>query len=105
MAQINVTVAGKSYPLACADGDEDRLHSLAAYIDSKTADLTEKLGHVNETRLILMAAVLIADELHDTLEGKGHEGLIGALSEDDLASMLNEVASEVETIADQLKTA
>lgn len=105
MAQINVTVAGKSYPLACADGDEDRLHKLASYIDSKTSDLTAKLGHISEARLILMAAVLIADELHDTLEGKGHEGLIGTLSEKDLAAVLNEVAMEVEGIADQLVSA
>jgi cell division protein ZapA len=105
MAQINVTVAGKSYPLACADGDEDRLHKLAAYIDSKTSDLTSKLGHINEARLILMAAVLIADELHDTLEGKGQQGLIGALSEKDLAAVLNEVAVEVEGIAEQLVSA
>lgn len=104
MAQINVKVAGKSYPLACADGDEDRLYKLAEYIDAKATDLTGKLGHINETRLILMAAVLIADELHETLEGKGHEGLIGNVSENDMASILNEVACEVETIADQLES-
>ena len=102
MAQVNVTVAGKSYPMACAEGEEERLHKLAAYIDSKTSDLTGKLGHVAESRLILMAAVLIADELHDTLEGKGHDGLMSGLSEGDLAVVLNEVASEVEGIADQL---
>lgn len=105
MAQIHVTVAGKSYPLACAEGDEDRLFKLAAYVDSKTQDLTDKLGHISEARLILMAAVLIADELHDNLEGKGHEGLLGNLSEDDMASVLNEVASEVEGIAQELANA
>lgn len=105
MAQIQVTVAGKSYPLACAEGDEDRLHKLAAYVDNKAKDLTEKLGHINETRLILMAAVLIADELHDTMEGKGQQGLLSGLSEDDMASVLNEVAAEVEGIAEQLVSA
>lgn len=105
MAQVNVTVAGQTYPLACAEGDQDRLKKLAAYVDGKTKDLTSKLGHVSETRLILMAAVLIADELHDTLEGQGQTGVIGSLSESDLAAVLNEVASEVETIADQLSNA
>lgn len=105
MAQIHVTVAGKSYPLACAEGDEERLYKLAGYIDGKTSALTEKLGHVSETRLILMAAVLIADELHDSLEGKGHDGLLNSLSEDDMAAVLNEVANEVEGIADQLTKA
>lgn len=105
MAQIHVTVAGKSYPLACAEGDEDRLYKLAAYVDSKTKDLTDKLGHVSETRLVLMAAVLIADELHDTMEDKGQQGLLHSLSEDDVAAVLNEVATEVEGIAEQLANA
>lgn len=105
MAQIHVTVAGKSYPLACAEGDEDRLHKLASYIDGKAKDLTDKLGHVSETRLILMAAVLIADELHESMESNGQQGLLDTLSEKDMAAVLNEVAGEVEGIAEQLANA
>ncbi len=105
MAQINVTVAGKTYPLAAAQGDEDRVRKLAGYIDAKAQDLTGKLGHVNETRLILMAAMLIADELHEHMEGEGGVGLLNSLSEDDMASVLNEVAGEVETIAERLANA
>ena len=105
MAQINVSVAGKNYPLAAGQGDEDRVRKLAAYVDSKATELTGKLGHVNETRLILMAAMLIADELHDHLEGKGGQGLLNTLSEDDMASVLNEVSNEVETIAERLANA
>lgn len=104
MAQISVTINGKLYPLACADGEEERLSNLAAYVDSKTKDIAGKLGHVSEARLILMAALLIADELHDSLEGQGGQGLIGTLTEDDLAGILNEVASEVEGIAEKLAT-
>ncbi|MBV1900146.1 MAG: cell division protein ZapA [Kordiimonadaceae bacterium] len=104
MAQISVTINGKIYPLACADGEEERLHKLASYIDGKTKDIAGKLGNVNETRLILMAAVLIADELQDALEGQGNQGLLGALSEDDMAGVLNEVAVEVEAIAEKLGT-
>ncbi|MBL4836496.1 MAG: cell division protein ZapA [Kordiimonadaceae bacterium] len=104
MAQISVTINGKLYPLACADGEEDRLHKLAAYVNGKTKAIAGKLGNVNEARLILMAAVLIADELQDALEGEGNQGVIGSLSEDDMAGVLNEVASEVEAIAEKLGT-
>tara|TARA_R110002096_G_scaffold112431_7_gene244942 strand:+ start:695 stop:1012 length:318 start_codon:yes stop_codon:yes gene_type:complete len=104
MAQISVTINGKLYPLACANGEEERLSKLAAYVDSKTRDISGKLGHVSEARLILMAALMIADELHDTLEGQGNQGLMGALSENDLAGILNEVSSEVEAIAEKLVT-
>lgn len=105
MAQITVSVNGKTYPLACADGDEERLSKLAAYVDSKARDISGKLGHVNEARLLLMAAVLIADELQDALEGGGNVGTLGGFSEDDLAAVLNEVASEVEGIAERLPKA
>ena len=102
MAQISVSVNGKQYPLACADGEQERLHRLAKYIDDKCKDLTSKLGHVAENRLLLMTAVLIADELHDALAGKGGPGLTGGLTEDDLAAVLNEVSSEIEGITEKL---
>ncbi|WP_417464674.1 cell division protein ZapA [Kordiimonas sp.] len=102
MAQISVSVNGKNYPLACAEGEQEQLQKLAAYVDAKCKDLTSKLGHINENRILLMAAVLIADELHDALDGKGGPALMGALSEEDMASVLNEVASEVEGITDRL---
>ncbi|MFC3052696.1 cell division protein ZapA [Kordiimonas pumila] len=104
MAQITVSINGKTYPLACADGDEERLHKLASYVDSKAKSLSSKLGHINESRLMLMSAVLIADELHDALENKGSRGIIGSVSEDELAKIINEVASEVEGIAEKLPT-
>ena len=102
MAQINVTVAGKTYPLTAGGGDEDRVRKLAAYVDSKAQELTGKLGHVNETRLILMAAMIIADELHDHLEGKGQQGLLNTLTEDDMAAVLDNVASDVEAAVEKL---
>jgi cell division protein ZapA len=105
MAQISVNINGKSHLLACADGEEEQLKQLAEYVNSKTVALTEKLGHVSESKLLLMASLLIADELNEALEGKGQQGIIGGISEDDLAGIINEVAIEVEGIADQLAKA
>ncbi len=105
MAQITVTVNNKHYPLACADGDQERLNKLAAYVDSKTQTLAKQLGHVSEARLMLMAAVLIADELHDSLDGKNSAAMLSGLTEDDMATVLNEVASDVEAIAEKLVNA
>lgn len=105
MPQINVDVNNKTYHLACGDGGEDRLRKLAGYVDSKAKDLSGKLGHVAENKLLLMAAILIADELHETLEGQGGAGIMGALSEEDLAAVLNEVSADVESIAERLASA
>ena len=111
MAQINVDVNGKLYPLACADGEESRLQDLAAYIDAKARDLTARLGHVSEARLLLMTALMIADELQDALESGGGSGMAGlahfagTYSADDFAAVLHEVAAEVEGIAERLERA
>lgn len=105
MAQINVTVNDKQYPLACADGDEERLQKLASYVDTKTQALAKQLGHVNESRLLLMSAILIADELIDSMDGKNSSAILGGLTEDDMASVLNEVASDIEAIAEKLTSA
>jgi len=105
MAQVTVTVNDKHYPLACANGEEERLKQLASYVDGKTKTLAKQLGHVSEARLMLMAAVLIADELHDSLDGKNSDAMLSGLTEDDMASVLNEVAFEVEAIAEKLTSA
>ncbi|NVJ99810.1 MAG: cell division protein ZapA [Alphaproteobacteria bacterium] len=105
MPQINVEVNKKSYPLACGEGGEERLRKLATYVDTKAKDLSGKLGAVAENKLLLMAAILIADELHDALEGQGGAGIMGALSEEDMAAVLNEVSADVEAIAEKLANA
>jgi cell division protein ZapA len=68
VGQINVTIGGRSYPLACRDGEEDRLNRLAAHVDAKAADLQGALGQMSEPRLLLMSAILIADELFEIRE-------------------------------------
>ncbi|WP_374764067.1 cell division protein ZapA [Yunchengibacter salinarum] len=101
MAQITVSINNQNYRLGCSEGEEDHLRRLATYVDDKATELTEKLGHVSEARLLVMVAILITDELHDTLAGKGG-GIGGDYSATDVAGMIQEIAGEVETIADSL---
>lgn len=68
MAQLDVTVAGRAYRLACEDGQEARLKSLCAQIDGETRQLAATMGGVGETRLLLMAALLFADRLAEATE-------------------------------------
>ena len=65
MGQITVSIHDHQYTLACRDGEEERLAGLASYVDGKARSLVTKLGQVSEARLLLMAALLIADELQD----------------------------------------
>src|SRR5258707_10278867 len=65
MPLVNVMVNSRAYTIACDDGEEDHLRELAAHVDAKVKELLASVGQVGETRLLLMAALLIADEHHD----------------------------------------
>jgi cell division protein ZapA len=68
MAQVTVTIAGKAYRMACGDGDEPRLERLAALFDGKIDELRGTFGEIGDMRLHVMAALTIADELHEAKE-------------------------------------
>jgi cell division protein ZapA len=70
MAEVNLTVGGRAYKLACRDGEEDDLRAAAGLLESRVASLMEAHGAVAEPRLLLMAALLVSGEL---LERKSTE--------------------------------
>ena len=65
MAQVSVTVTinGRQFRMACEDGQEDHLMHLARELDARIAGLRTKFGEIGDTRLTVMAALTIADEL------------------------------------------
>ena len=68
MAQVNVRINGRQYQVACEDGQEGHLDKLAAYIDQRVAELVKDVGQVGDARLLVMSALLIADELADAYD-------------------------------------
>ena len=68
MAQVSITLNNRTYRLRCGDGEEERLAELAAYVREKMDGLTEQFGNVGDERLLLMSALIIADELWDARE-------------------------------------
>ena len=69
MPLVNVMVNGRAYTIACDDGEEDHLRGLAAMVDAKAREVLGSVGQVGDSRLLLMAALLIADE-HNDMAGK-----------------------------------
>ncbi|MGH7109594.1 MAG: cell division protein ZapA [Stellaceae bacterium] len=63
MAEISVTINGRAFALSCEDGQENRTRRLAQYIDARVRDFVKNLGQVGEMRLLLMATLVITDEL------------------------------------------
>ena len=68
MAYVNVTVNGRAFAITCEDGQETRIRKLGQYVESKVAQFVDSVGQVGEARLLLLAALVIADELADTEE-------------------------------------
>lgn len=65
MGQVVVTVAGRTYRMACEDGEEPHLEALAAALDGKIGELKSAFGEIGEMRLHVMAALFFADDATD----------------------------------------
>ena len=81
MGQVAITLNGRTYRLRCGEGEESRLIQLAGVVRRRVDELAAEYGNVNDERLLLMAALLIADELldaqallDDATAGPGHTG-------------------------------
>lgn len=65
MAYVNVTINGRQYRMACEEGQEARLMRLAQSLESRIGELRGKFGEIGDSRLTVMSALMIADELLD----------------------------------------
>jgi cell division protein ZapA len=73
MSQLSVVINSRQYRMACEDGQEERLLELARDLDQRIGQLRDKFGEIGDTRLTVMAALTIADEL--TEAGQRMQGL------------------------------
>ena len=119
MAQVSVTVNGLPYTLACDDGEERHLVDLARRVDSHITDLRREVKSAGESQLLLMAGLLLADELElaqeriqeleEAVAGLKGEYLapepspVDAATDDRLAGLLEQAARRMEDIAARLR--
>ena len=68
MSQISVPVNGRNFTITCDDGQEARTRRLAQFVDAKIGQFVASVGQVGEAKLLLLAALVIADELADANE-------------------------------------
>ncbi len=106
MAQVDVSVNGQSYRIACEDGQEGRLVDLAAMVDEKVIGLVNQIGQVGSNRLLVMAALIIADELVDLKNEVGSSReLEDNIEQEDMVLTLQEITKRIENIADEVEQA
>ena len=116
MVEVVVKVNGRDFALSCAEGQEPGIRRLAQYVDAKIGEFAKNLGQIGEARLILLAALVIADELSDANEaaqqersrirsaGRNGDGPGDAATER-AASGIRGIAERIEAIAARIETA
>lgn len=110
MPLVNVMVNNRAYTIACDEGEEAHLKELAAHVDEKAREVLGSVGQVGDARMLLMAALLIADERHELQAKAGNDGsadtqklhLKAEQAESQAADMLESAAKKLEDIAARL---
>ena len=111
MSHLSVAINSQNYTIACDDGQEGRIRDLAAGIDKKIQDLVSEVGQVGDNRLLVMASLLLADELEETNESMGDlPSQKDSAPEDpssgdgtELAEGIDHLAQRIEVIASRLE--
>ena len=97
MAEVDLSIAGRQYRVACRDGEEESLRAAAALVDGKSREALAGLGTLSEARQFLFASLLLADQLIDNRGGEV------ASPDPVLASRAEALARRLETLADALE--
>ena len=110
MPQVTVAVNGRSYTIACEPGEEDRVRQLGRSIDAKVVGFAKDAPQAGEARLLVMAALMLADELSEARETLrrvrgtgGAAAAVGSIDEEGLASGIERMALRIETVAARLE--
>lgn len=109
MAEVSVTINGRDYQVACEDGQEAQVESLARYVDKKMGELVGSLGQIGDARLLVMTSLLIADELSEAYQQldayrSGDASKKPAPAEQATAAALEACAQRIEDIAARLES-
>ncbi len=103
MASVDIEVAGRRYNVACRDGEEAHLQSVAAMVDQRARDAAQALGSLTETRQLLFAALLMADDIKEMRAGAGIPEPPPPPPDPAVAQALERLATRMEALADGLE--
>ena len=118
MAELNLKIHGHSYGVACDDGQEERVLEVGQYVDSRASDIASAGAASNETHLLVLTSLVLADEvkeLRDHLQSAQanqsgeqtvvEQTVVEGMPEDEqqqIAGALDQLSSKIINIADRL---
>jgi len=75
VSKVTISLNGRAFTIGCEDGQQAYLRELAAHLDGHVRELSERVGQIGDVRLLLMAALIVGDELREA------QGRVEALEE------------------------
>ena len=123
MPQIEISIGGRSFEVACQEGEEHYLQSAAAMLDTEAGHLSSQIGRMPEARMLLMAGLMLADKTSglegkvkqadtrmaelqaqiDTLKARPADRVEVPVVPTEVTEAMAEVAARAEALADQLE--
>jgi len=106
MPQVTVTVNGHPYAVQCDPGEEHRIRDLARLLDSKIVPFAQQTVRAGEARLLVLAALVLADELTEANDAVRRLSARPGAAVDDpaLAEGIDRLARRIEAVASRLET-
>jgi cell division protein ZapA len=98
MAQVDLFIAGRSYQIACREGEEENLKAAARLVDAKSREALSGLGTLSESRQLLFASLLLADQIVDQ-----QRGIAPAPADPIIAERVAALAERLEVLAISLE--
>ena len=114
MASVTVSLNGRDFTIGCEEGEQAYLKDLASHLDGHVQELTGKVGQIGELRLLLMASLIVTDEMRaalgevdrlkaELLDAKGEKSAIEARRRADrskAADIIVQAAERLETLGE-----
>ena len=97
MADVRLSIGGREYIVTCKDGEEDRLNALGNLVDTKAREAGGSTGGLNESRQLLFASLLLADQLYDAQPAAAADSAkLSAGNDSQMAEALERLAERLE---------
>ena len=99
MAQVTLRINGYAYTVGCKDGEEEHLQAMAGEVDRRIETVKAVAGQSGEARMLVMASLLMADDLFEMSKGRPHGTPMAAPADPKLGRRLGKLVQRAEDIA------
>lgn len=110
MAEVNISINGRKFGIACDDGQEQRVIDLANFVDGRLKDIAKAGAGTNESHLLVLTSIVMADELFDMRDAAANAngdslGKIEITKDEEgtIVNAIDQMASRIDNIAGNLQ--